>query len=164
MRALFLLAAMTALSGEALAQEWMTQTQDDVFTGKQTATMSGGFRTAMSVYATCQNNREFVLSVIFKMSDPSNVRSLDGLVVIKVDGGETHRMAVTSYSHNETYAGFATVPNDPAAIAAVKEIGTAKRKVVVGLDVPEIGNRQSVEISASGSTRAVQSLVKACEL
>ncbi len=90
--------------------------------------------------------------------------SLRGVIVLKVDGGETVRLDGEAYQHNEKYAGFKADLTDDQKGPLVKSIGAAKKKVLAGLHVESLDSKHSVDIAPNGSTKAASQFLKACEI
>ncbi|MCZ7932186.1 hypothetical protein O9X90_07665 [Agrobacterium leguminum] len=151
-----------ASSSTALA-DWFTKSEEDVFSGKQTATMIGASGPAGSVYLNCDADRNVDVSIIFPFKEDINT-SLKGLLVIKVDSGEALRLDAEAYQHNDKYAGFKARLDDAQKVSLLKSISSAKKKVLAGLSVESIDSKHSIDISPGGSTKAASSFMKACEI
>lgn len=156
-------ACISFIAGHAFADGWFTKTEEDVFSGKQTAIMFGGTGPTGSLYITCDADRNLDVSIIFPFRQEIDT-SLTGLLVIKVDSGETLRLNADAYQHNEKYGGFKARLDDTQKVSLLKSIGSAKQKILAGLAVESIGSKHSIDISPSGSTKAASQLVKACEI
>ncbi len=148
---------------QASAQEWFTKTEEDVFSGKSTAVMISVSPRSDSVYMACDAERAVRLSYIFKYDDEIDT-NLRGVVVIKADTGETMRFDATAYKHNDEYSGFTADLSGDDASRVLKAIAGAKRKILTGLAVDAINFKASLEIAASGSSRAATQFMKACEI
>lgn len=161
---LALLGACTLVSaGSAFADGWFTKTEEDVFSGKQTAVMFGGTSPAGSVYITCDADRNVTVSLIFPFKDGIDT-SLKGVLVLKVDSGETTRLDAEAYQHNEKYGGFKASLDDAQKANILKSIGAAKKKILAGISVESLDSKHSIDIPPSGSTKAASQLMKACEI
>ena len=151
--------ALVSTCTAASAQAWFTTTEEDVFTGNQTATMISVATRSQGAFFQCDADRELSFALIFKSEEkPSGV---PGIIVAKVDRGEVHRFDATSYRHNEDYLGF--VSNDTAEVAKlVADIAKARRDVLLGLQIPITDAKFSVTASAAGSTKAANKLLETC--
>lgn len=155
--------AASIIASPALAQEWRTDVKDDLFSGKKTAYMLGGMRKQLAVYASCDTDRKIGFSVIIK-EDPENFEKLSGNVILKVGDGEVHRFAVSGYPHNDEYGGFKAETGSPAVIAALRDMGRATGKIMVGLEITNTNVKATETYSSSGSTEAINRLLGACEI
>lgn len=147
----------------ALANEWFTKTEEDVFSGKNTAVMFGGSNPAGSIYVDCDADRGVAISFIFPFDGEIDT-NLRGVIVVKVDDAETLRYEASAYPHNDKYGGFKAELKEDEKALLLKSIASSKRKVLTGLAVEAIDFKQSVEISARGSSKAAAQFMKACEI
>ncbi|MDX1101906.1 hypothetical protein GOL81_21250 [Sinorhizobium medicae] len=154
--------AFLLLSGAAQARDWGTETKEDVFTGKQTAVMIAGLSKPMSLYFSCDADHQVRLAVIFKVNEVAE--DVPATLVMKVDNGEAVKFDVTSYQHNDEYGGFHTVSGNILVADLVKSVGQAKSRLLVGLDIPLTGVKDSDEFSIRGSTAAANEFIKAREI
>ncbi|NSZ82930.1 hypothetical protein G6L97_00725 [Agrobacterium tumefaciens] len=150
-------------SASAAFAEWFTKSEEDVFSGKQTATMIGASGPAGSVYLNCDADRNVNISIIFPFKEDIDT-SLKGLLVIKVDSGEALRLDAEAYQHNDKYAGFKARLDDAQKVSLLKSIASAKKKILAGLSVESIDSKHSIDIAPGGSTKAATSFMKACEI
>ncbi|CUX23908.1 MULTISPECIES: hypothetical protein [Agrobacterium] len=155
-------AFLLASAGASFANGWFTKSEEDVFSGKQTAVMLGS-AVSGSVYITCDAERNVSVSFIFPMKEDIDT-SLKGVIVLKVDSGEAVRLDGEAYQHNEKYGGFKADVQDDQKATIVKSIGGAKKKILAGLHVESLDSKHSVDISPDGSTKAAGQFLKACEL
>ncbi|UVC08966.1 hypothetical protein IHQ71_28280 [Rhizobium sp. TH2] len=163
-RTICLAVGLIAVSATAHAQEWMTTLKEDVFTGKNDATLIGGFDRQLSVYATCQAGQQIEFSVIMKDASPQNFAGIPGTLVVKVDGAEPHRFDATGYQHNQSYGGFKIDSASPGILDTLMEIGGARKKVLVGLQIAAVDVKTTEELRVAGSGKAVSLLLKNCEI
>lgn len=156
-------AVMCLAAGAAVAQEWYTKTEEDVFSGKTTAVMIGGSNPQQSLYFRCTAEREVSVSFIFQFEGDMNT-SLKGLLVLKADSGETYRFDASAYQHNTKYGGFVVQLEGEDKAKVLKAVGGAKKKVLAGLAVDAIDYKVSIDLPATGSGRAAGQFMKACEI
>lgn len=162
LRIIYCLAAMYVLTADAYAQEWVTTLKEDVFSGKNDATMIGGWSRRMSVYASCEGGKGIRLSVIMKDKSPELFNGIPAVLVIKVDGADARRFDANGYMHNETYGGFQIEEGAEGLLDTLMEIGGARRKILVGVQVPAVDVKDTEELRVGGSGRAVSTLLKTC--
>lgn len=154
---------VTASAGSAFADGWFTKSEEDVFSGKQTAVMFGGTTPAGSVYLNCDADRNVTVSFIFALSDEIDT-TLRGVIVLKVDSGDTVRLDAEAYQHNDKYGGFKADLRGDQKVSVLKSIGSAKKKILTGLHVESLDIKQSIDIPPNGSTKAATQFMKACEI
>jgi hypothetical protein len=159
-----LLAISLFASAAANAAEWSTKVDEDVFSGKNTAIMMGGVLGSLSVYLSCDADRNTKAALIFKSGKDGIAEGIKGEIVFKVDDQETLRFDAESYQHNDNYGGFAADLEGEQAQALLTEIKTAKKRILTGLQVPSVDLKQSETLGASGSTTAATSFIKTCEI
>lgn len=157
-------AVLVALPVTGFAQEWVTTLKEDVFSGKNDATMIGGWDKQLTLYASCQGGKEIGLAVITKDKSPALYAGVAATLVVKVDGADAHRFEATGYMHNENYGGFQVDANAEGLLDTLMEIGGARRKILVGVQVQNFDIKLSEEMRTNGSGKAVSRLLRNCEV
>ncbi|WP_205910289.1 hypothetical protein, partial [Rhizobium sp. FKY42] len=135
----------------------------DVFSGKNTATMIGGLVGPISVYLSCDGEHQNKLAVIFKVKD-GVAEGINGEIVLKADDGEVSRFQSKSYDHNDKYGGFAAELTPDEAKKLIAGIKVAKKRVIIGLQVPGVDMKISHTLNVSGSKKASETYAKACDV
>lgn len=111
----------------------------------------------------CDADRNVDVSLIFPFGEKINT-SLKGLLVLKVDSGETLRLDAEAYQHNEKYGGFKARLDDTQKAGLLKSMAAAKKKILVGLSVESLDSKHSLDLAPNGSTKAASQFMKACEI
>lgn len=150
-------------AGVASAADWYTKVDDDVFSGKQTAVMFGGYSNQLTIYFKCDSDHNVTVSIIFPFSD-GMVMGIKGAIVLKIDAQEPIRLEGDSYQHNTLYGGFKADLDDEQKSSILKAIAEAKQKILVGLAIESLDTKDSYTISASGSSKAAYQFIHACQI
>lgn len=150
-----------ALTGAAHGQ-WMTTVEDDLFSDDQVVTMIGVGSDSWSIYATCQGS-EASLAYI-ERADPGQLASSvpAGTIVIKADVGERWESDASIYPHNDSFVGF-SFDDTTKLRQVIEDIGKAKSKITVGLDLILSDSPSQASLSAQGSSRAARDFLAACD-
>ena len=160
---LFVSVAFLTVASSASAEPWFTKVDEDVFSGKNSASMIGDGGTNGSLYFRCSAEGEMTLSVIFSFKE--EMRSdIAGEIVVKVDANEVVKLDATPYTHNDDYGGFITASNPEVIGSLAKKVASSKGKILVGLAVPSLDLKQSLTITPVGSKKAAAQFIKACEI
>lgn len=143
--------------------QWLTDTEDDLFSGGKKAMMIGTLTSSSSaIIFDCSKGK---LSVAYVEEDKSSDFSADipADLIIKIDGNTAIKLDA-SLSRRNAQAVQAKSDDLENITPLLKQIQSAKSKVLVGLQTKDGGNQSSFSGNVSGSTAAVDSFVKACEI
>lgn len=142
---------------------WVTNTEDDLFSGGKQAMMIGEVSNPNSaIIFDCTKQK---LSVAFvEMDKTSEVTSdIPMDLILKVDGNNAVKLDATLARRNVQSVQISA--NDADQIKTLlKQIKDAKSKIQIGAQTKDGGNQMSSSGNASSSTAAVNSLVSACEI
>ena len=89
--------------------------------------------------------------------------SLTARILVKVDGGQVHELVGAASERNSTYFQFVATEAD-IITPLLKDIGGAKKPILVGIEVAGSDSKHSTTITPSGSTKAVKQFMEACGL
>ena len=96
------------------------------------------------------------------MSQLEGSRGAPVTLLLKVDNGNVMQFSASLQPWNAHYAGFVASDRTYPIVQAVKAIASAQDTVGVGAEF--LGNQQSDNFGASGSTSAMATVVNDCDL
>ncbi|WP_369788807.1 hypothetical protein [Rouxiella sp. WC2420] len=144
--------------------QWVTKTDDDIFTGGKKATMIatiGEDSDSSALIFDCTKNN-LVFSYIEKSSDPDKVSNIPVDMFVKVDSGDIIKTKSAFSQRNDQYI-QASISDIDLVTEILKESSKAKSKIIIGISNDIIG-QNSVSASMAGSGKAVGQFVSACEI
>ncbi len=155
------------LAPAARAQWYAHASQPDVFGNRTVDAFVVAGSSGDALVVQCDQKDALDLAYIF----PATPKELDSIgemseipvkLFLKVDNGAVITLAATMRGWNSTRGGFVVSGRLYATVKAIQEIGTARTVIGVGVDVA--GNKQSDNFGATGSTTAMQTVIKDCKL
>lgn len=161
----FISAALVAVmfTSFSASAQWLTKVDDDLFTGGKKAVMLGSLSSSNSgLIFDCTKNK---LSVAYVETDKTedSVPTVAMDLIIKVDDNPINKLEASLSRRNAQSIEVAA--DDAEKITVVlKQLQSAKTKVLVGVQTRDGGNQSSFSGNASGSTTATNSFIKACEI
>ncbi|WP_226439723.1 hypothetical protein [Pseudomonas sp. MWU16-30316] len=142
--------------------DWITTTQDDIFSGGKTAMLLGYISPFQSVALDC-NSEGLSLALLQKEKWEVGRSSSAWNLLVKVDAGEVHKFTAYSGQRNTEYVQYIT--NDKEEILKVlADLRNAKARVLLGLQSDEYNAKWSGTAPVSGSTRETEKFMQACKL
>lgn len=142
--------------------DWITTTQDDIFSGGKTAMMLGYISPFQSVAVDC-NSDGLSLALLQKEKWQEGRPSSAWNLLVKVDGGEVHRFIASSRQRNTEYVQYVTFEKDEI-LKVLADLRNAKAQILLGLQSDEFDAKWSGTASVSGSTRETDKFMQACKL
>ncbi|MCX5495581.1 hypothetical protein OSH11_12760 [Kaistia dalseonensis] len=141
--------------------DWLTNVEDDIFSGGKKATMLGYISAGSFFTADCVTDGSVSLAYAEKGKWVDGLDLLKFRLLVKVDAGAVREfVGKASQRNDETWQVEATDQDD--VLATIKAIGNTKKQVLIGLQEPVTGMKYSGTVTARGSTRAVKQFVEAC--
>ncbi|MFJ4051469.1 hypothetical protein [Pseudomonas hunanensis] len=142
--------------------DWITTTQDDIFSGGKTAMMLGYISPFQSVAVDC-NSDGLSLALLQKEKWQEGRPSSAWNLLVKVDGGEVHRFIASSRQRNTEYVQYVTFEKDEI-LKVLADLRNAKVQILLGLQSDEFDAKWSGTAPVSGSTRETDKFMQACKL
>ncbi|WP_347003879.1 hypothetical protein [Enterobacter roggenkampii] len=143
--------------------QWVTNTEDDLFSGGKKAMMLGEVSSDNgAIVFDCTKEK---LSAAYVEMDKST-ESLSEVpmdLIMKVDGNTAVKLDATLSRRNVQSLQIQSDDADQLK-TVLKQLQGAKSKVLVGVQTKDGGNQHSMSANVSGSTTAVNSFIKACEI
>lgn len=160
------MAAVVGMCGFVMSSfanaDWITTTQDDIFSGGKTAMMLGYISPFQSVAVDC-NSDGLSLALLQKEKWQDGRPSSAWNLLVKVDGGEVHRFIASSGQRNTEYVQYITFEKDEI-FKVLAELRNAKSQILLGLQSDEFNAKWSGTAPVSGSTRETDKFIQACKL
>lgn len=141
--------------------EWITTTEDDVFSDGKSAMMLGGLDPYSALVFDC-NSSGTSLSFIQISQWNKNMEGAESRVLVKVDSNNKYEFIGRLYQRNDKYIGVRV--EDPNLVKLLAEIKEAKSKVIIGLANKSNDQKWNGAASAYGSTKATQQFIDACKI
>lgn len=154
--------AASLITSTAYAR-WVTNTDDDLFSGGKQAMMLGEVSSQNSAIIFDCTKQSLKVSYV-EMDKTSEVTSdIPMDLILKVDANSPVKLDATLSRRNVQSIQISS--NDDEQIKTLlKQIKDAKSKILIGFQTKDGGNQISLSGNASGSTVAVNSFVNACEI
>lgn len=155
--------SMVFISQHAFAA-WVTNSEDDVFSGGQKATLVAtlnDYNADQALIFDCTKD-SIKFSYVEKSADLGKM-NIPVKMVVKVDSNKIINIDGHTDSRNSDYSEISTTDKD-AIIGILREAASAKTKIILGLSVPDIEVKQSYTANVSGSRGAISKFAAACEL
>ena len=161
-----LLAGTIILTMEASAADWYHEVSGpDVFGHMRGFASVGSTSNNDTLTIQCQGGENLDVAVLepFGGSQREAHDPVPAKILVKVDNGAVQTLENAEVRPwNDKYIGVVASGRTPDVLAVIHSIGTATRKIEVGL---ELADKQfSIGFGASGSTAAISALTKACKL
>lgn len=154
-----LLVASSVVSLNASA-EWMTKTDDDLFTGGKQSMLFGSISTNNAIAFDCTKD---TLELSYIEKGPFNAQGpVPVTIIVKVDANEPVRFQGNFTKRNEEYIQAGT--NQDGIKQVLSQLKQAKSKIVIGMNVEATDKKMSFSAGVIGSTKAVNDFASACEL
>lgn len=158
-----LISAVFGLTLSSLASAgWITTTEDDIFSGGQTARLIGDLDPFHALVFDCDSEK-LALSLIEKSKWKEGMDLPNYRLLVKVDKGEIYDFAAKGSQRNEEFMQVATAERDKI-LGLLKEIRDAQTQIQIGLQIKETGSKWSGTSSVAGSTRETDRFLQACNL
>ncbi|WP_196010546.1 hypothetical protein [Citrobacter amalonaticus] len=143
--------------------QWVTNTEDDLFSGGKKAMMIGEVSSANgAIIFDCTKDKLTAAYVeMDKTSESTAEIPMD--LIMKVDGNSAVKLNATLSRRNVQTVEIATEDADQLK-TLLKQLKDAKSKALIGAQTKDGGNQVSFTANVSGSTTAVNSFVAACEI
>lgn len=158
----FLIASTIVFSHLSYAG-WTTSIDDDLFSGGQKAVMHGTLNSpSIGLIFDCTKS-DLSIAYVEQDTTSSDTGSFPVDLIIKVDGNSILKLDAALSRRNSQYLQIKS-DNTDQINSILKQLQSAKSKVLVGVQTKDGGNQSSFSGSVSGSTVAVNRFVKACEI
>lgn len=156
------LAAALLCAGPAGAQ-WDTKVDDDIFSGGKKALLLGFITSDSFLVADCDSSGELSFAYA-QVGDWEEAMTLGNFrLLVKVDDNPVIEVAgKAEQRNNRSYQ--ITSSDDAASLEIVRQIGVARRSILVGVEEPSFGMKYSATAKAAGSTSAVKRFLGACSI
>ncbi|KLU15135.1 MULTISPECIES: hypothetical protein [Xenorhabdus] len=140
---------------------WITNVEESIF-GDNSAVLIGELKnTKSAIVFKCDSND---LSVSYvELVDDSDIKSIPATFLMRVDSNQVVEFDTTLQRRNSD-AIDAKVTDREKILSLLKQLSSAKQKVLAGISVDEVDYKQSFSGNVSGSTVAVNKFAKACNL
>lgn len=161
---LFALVAFVGVLVAGHAQAgWYTTIEDEIFSGGKKAMLIGEISPDAFVVADCVSGERLSFGYAEIGEWKEGYSTLTARILIKVDGGQVHELVGAASERNSTYFQFVATEADMIT-PVLKDIGGAKKPILVGIEVAGSDNKHSATIHPSGSTKAIKQFMEACGL
>ncbi|WP_347254118.1 hypothetical protein [Leminorella grimontii] len=143
--------------------QWITNVDDDLFSGGKKAMMYGELNSLYSaIIFDCTKEK---LSVAYIEEDKSSdaVPSISMDLIIKIDGFDAKKLHAILSRRNAQKLQIASDESETIK-ELLKQLKSAKSKILVGIQTNDGENQTSFSGNVSGSTAAVTRFVSACEI
>ncbi|EAB4767262.1 hypothetical protein [Escherichia coli] len=162
-KALKMVLITTAIISPIAQAQWLTQTEDDLFSDGKKAAMIGETSSDNSaIIFNCTKNTLTAAYVEMDKTHESTAK-MPMELVMKVDGNNALKFNATLSRRNVQALEIAT--NDAEQLKILlKQLKEAKSQVLVGAQTEDGGSKFSLSANVSGSTSAVNKFVAACEI
>lgn len=143
--------------------QWITNTEDDLFSGGKKAMMLGSLTSSSGAIIFDCTKDKLTASYVEEDKSSDGVPSLSMDLIIKVDGNAAKKLDASLSRRN---AQSLQIKSDDSEniTQLLKQLQGAQSKVLVGVQTKDGGNQSSFSADVSGSTAAVNSFIKACEI
>ncbi|HGV9181391.1 TPA: hypothetical protein ACNO4K_005226 [Salmonella enterica subsp. enterica serovar Newport] len=154
---------LSALLSPLAHAQWITNVEDDLFSGGQKAVMLGSLTSSGSAVIFDCSKGKLTASYVEEDKLTDDVPNLPMDLIIKIDGNAATKLDA-SLSRRNAQTLEITSDDSKSIIPLLKQLQNAKSKILVGVQTKDGGNQSSFSGNVSGSTSAVNSFVKACEI
>lgn len=154
---------LSALLSPLAHAQWLTNVEDDLFSGGQKAVMIGSLSSSdNAVIFDCSKGK---LTASYVEEDKTTDGSLDLPMdlIIKIDGNTATKLDAR-FSRRNAQTLEVSSDDSKNITPLLKQLQNAKSKILVGVQTKDGGNQNSFSGDVSGSTTAVNRFVKACEI
>lgn len=156
------LIAASLLSPIAHAQ-WITNTEDDLFSGGKKAMMLGSLTSSTGAIIFDCTKEKLTAAYVEEDKSSDEVPNLPMDLIIKVDENAATKLDASLSRRNAQSVQIKSDDSEKIT-QLLKQLQDAKSKVLVGMQTKDGGNQSSFSANVSGSTAAVNNFTKACEI
>lgn len=162
--AAFLMALTVPIAAHA---QWFAQAgAPDVF-GNRTVNAAGANPNGDGLAIQCNQKDSLELAYVFpvtptEMDQLSSGSGLPVTLLLKIDSAPVQKFDATLQSWNNDHAAFVVSERSYPLVQIIKAIGGAQKTIAVGAEFG--GNQQSDNFGVIGSTAAMATVVKGCDL
>lgn len=153
----------TALLAPTAHARWVTNTDDDLFSGGKKAMMIGELASSNSAIIFDCTKSNIAMSYVEMDKSSESVADIPMDLVIKIDSGEAAKLDAILSRRNVQSVQISSADAEKIKVV-LKQLQDAKSKFLMGVQTKDGGNQHSLSGNVSGSTAAVNSFVKACEI
>lgn len=147
------------VSSSAFA-DWATKVEDDAFSDSHNAMMFGAESEMNGIAFDCSKD-ELSVSYVEQADTKKVTPGVPVDMVFKVDDNSAIRLKAHTTIRNNNYFGITTDTSDELKIL-LAQLKQSKRRLLVGIKSSLNDQKMSFELSAAGSTVAVNKFTKAC--
>ncbi|WP_455424792.1 hypothetical protein [Dryocola sp. LX212] len=144
--------------------QWLTKTDDDLFSGGKKAMLIGSLNNSSSgIIFDCTSTTLSAAYVEMNKTTDMSGESVPVDLIFKVDSNAAVKMDAKMMRRNDTTV-QAFSENAELAKSVLKSLRDGKKKVMVGIQTTDGGNQSSLSGNVSNSTNAVNKFISACEI
>jgi hypothetical protein len=155
---------LTLIPGIASADWYVESKGPDVFGEKSAMLLAKLSNSQDGLRFDCTGDGQYSMMWMISTGEPMyDVRALTTNIVMRTDQGKASSVSAVLQAFNDDYLA-AKAENDPVIISMLTVIAEASVKIDVGYMMPEIDNKVSGVIGATGSTSAVRQFKEQCGL
>lgn len=151
---------LCSLAGEANAG-WITKTEEDVFSGKDSVTMIGLISSSQALIVDCKPDGKVKINFAEKGDSGEKLSALTFRLVLKLDSNSPIEFTARADQRNDTFMQIGSDERDTIE-RFVKELRDAKKRLLIGLEEKITDSKQSWTTDLSGSTAAAKKFLSAC--
>jgi hypothetical protein len=155
------LSGLLFVSASAFA-DWATKVEDDAFSDSHNAMMFGA-ETEMNGVAFDCSKEELSVSYIEQGDTKKVTPGMPVDMVFKVDENSAIKLKAHTTIRNNNYFGITADSSDELKLL-LAQLKQSKRRLLVGIKSSLNDQKMSFELSATGSTVAVNKFTKACNI
>ncbi|MBJ9163384.1 hypothetical protein I5485_13190 [Citrobacter farmeri] len=154
---------VASLASPIAHAQWITNTEDDLFSGGKKAMMLGSLTSSSGAIIFDCTKEKLTASYVEEDKSSDEVPNLSTDLIIKVDGNAATKLDASLSRRNAQSLQIKSEDSENIT-QLLKQLQGAKSKVLVGVQTKDGGNQSSFSADVSGSTAAVNSFIKACEI
>ncbi|WP_313682797.1 hypothetical protein [Pantoea sp.] len=143
--------------------QWITNVDDDLFSGGKKATLVATIDDGLDQGLAFDCTKDSLTFAYIEKGTELGSAAIPIKMLAKVDSGEVINFQAKTIQRNSQYSAAETSDEEAIKMLLI-QASKAKNKLLVGLTVPEIDFKQSYSIPVNGSSSAVAKFVKACEI
>lgn len=157
----FSLILAAGLSSSSLGYAWDISVEGpDVFDKTKVVVSESNYNEGIVIQ--CNSDDELLVAYIFKKKEFEPIAEAPGKILFKVGDAPPIKLEGSLRAWNDNFGGMVVSGRDPEIVNVIRQIKDAKGKINIGIDF--LGNQESAEISARGSTKAMETVLSKCKL
>lgn len=157
------LSIIAALFSPLAHAQWVTNVEDDLFSGGKKAMMIGSVSSENSAIVFDCTKSELTAAYIEMDKTTESISEIPMDLIMKVDGNSPVKLDAALSRRNVQFLQIQSDDSDQLKVL-LKQLQEAKSKVLVGVQLKDGEGQNSFSANVSGSTSAVNGFIKACEI